>query len=519
MKFLFKFAEPDADWTKFMTSKLKDVFAQPILTSLTASVAHVTAKMVTDMIKVFKDVSGGVALTKSLLTQNVSVKETTTNKTVSVEPAQLLLSLTSQLKLVKATSFVVTTNSWSMETVNAELDSTELTVLALNVLPMPTLILSPKAADATKDMTWSMEFAQHVPPTNSSHSLPTDANVSSHTTGSTELAKPAKPDGNTMLMLNAATRRTHATLVKLRSMESVNACQDTEEIQMDSANLSFNAQPTVITIPELDAVLVAKDLFQDQANVFLKFHASKTVTPRTVFVSVMMDMFWLETWFNAEDVELTNFTTVKIACVMLDSPETQLDNVSEEISFPHVEPMKSMIVSSRFVCVNKTSTESTVNASSQSLVNLTHTGTVPDANATLDSLREMEPAFTLLIQSHNAHQTQSSTVSRAPVQLDTMKSQDSTAKDALMDKFGMEPNALGTLLAQVDTFGTINTEDVMLRPFNALKTLNGTELCACATMDSTWLVMSALAAHQTLLGTEETATHKFQSINAEATKS
>ena len=96
-----------------------------------------------------------------------------------------------------------------------------------------------------------------------------------------------------------------------------------------------------------------------------------------------------------------------------------------------------MTVSTKSASVNKISTESTANASSQSLVEPTHTGTVPDVNAALDSSKEMEPAFSSPIQSHNAHQTQSSTVSPVLVPLDFMKFQDSTVKDAPMDKSGM----------------------------------------------------------------------------------
>ena len=62
----------------------------------------------------------------------------------------------------------------------------------------------------------------------------------------------------------------------------------------------------------------------------------------------------------------------------------------------------------------------------------------------------------------------------------------------------------------MDMFGTINTEDVMLRPFNAHKTLNGTEPCVYAIMDCIWPVTFVSDAQQTLLGTERTATLKFQ---------
>lgn len=106
----------------------------------------------------------------------------------------------------------------------------------------------------------------------------------------------------------------------------------------------------------------------------------------------------------------------------------------------------------------------------------------------------------------------------ALVKKDFMKFQDSTVKDALMDRSGMVLNALGIPLAQADTYGTINITDVMLRPFNAHKTLNGTEPSVFAIQTSIWLAMYALDAHQTLLGTEGHAMHKFQSTNARATK-
>jgi hypothetical protein len=50
-----------------------------------------------------------------------------------------------------------------------------------------------------------MESAQLAPTTNISHTPPTDANASNHSTGSMELAKLANLDGSTMLKLNAAT--------------------------------------------------------------------------------------------------------------------------------------------------------------------------------------------------------------------------------------------------------------------------------------------------------------------------
>lgn len=86
-------------------------------------------------------------------------------------------------------------------------------------------------------------------------------------------------------------------------------------------------------------------------------------------------------------------TTVRNVSATLDLPEIQLDNVSEEISSQHAEQTKNTITSSRSAYANKISTKSTVNANSQSLVDPTLTGMVPDANATLDLLKEMEPVF------------------------------------------------------------------------------------------------------------------------------
>jgi hypothetical protein len=96
-----------------------------------------------------------------------------------------------------------------------------------------------------------------------------------------------------------------------------------------------------------------------------------------------------------------------------------------------------------------------------------------------------------------------------------MKFQDSTAKNAPMDKSGMAPSALGILLVQVDTSGTINTEDAMQRPFNVHKTLNGMGRFVCAILDSTYQVTFVSVAHQMQLGTERIATHKFQRTNVE----
>lgn len=203
-------------------------------------------------------------------------------------------------------------------------------------------------------------------------------------------------------------------------------------------------------------------------------------------------------------------TTAKNVSVTLDLPEIQLDNASEEISSQHVEQMKNTMASSRFACANKTSTESMVNANSQSLVERTRTGMVPDANAILDLLKEMEPAFSQPIQSHNAHPTQFSTVLHALVKQDFMKFQDSTVKDVPMDKSGMVLSVHGIPHAQVDTYGAINTEDVRPKQFNAHKTQNGTEPSVFVELDFICRVMCVLAAQPVQLGTEELAIHKSQ---------
>ncbi len=91
-----------------------------------------------------------------------------------------------------------------------------------------------------------------------------------------------------------------------------------------------------------------------------------------------------------------------------------------------------------------------------------------------------------------------------------MKFQDSTAKDALTDKSGMALSALGIPLAQVDTSGTINTEDATQKQFNAHKTLNGMERFVCAILDSTCQLTFVSVVHQTQLGMERIATHKFR---------
>lgn len=91
-----------------------------------------------------------------------------------------------------------------------------------------------------------------------------------------------------------------------------------------------------------------------------------------------------------------------------------------------------------------------------------------------------------------------------------MKFQDSTVKDALMDKSGMALSAHGIPHAQADTYGAINTEDVMLKPFNANKTQNGMEPSVFVELDFICQVMFALVAQPVQLGMEEHAIHKFQ---------
>lgn len=79
---------------------------------------------------------------------NAFVTETITDKTVFAELALLVLTLTLYRHLVKAISFVVTMNNLLMETVLAELDSTELMESVPNVDSTNTLILSLRHADA-----------------------------------------------------------------------------------------------------------------------------------------------------------------------------------------------------------------------------------------------------------------------------------------------------------------------------------------------------------------------------------
>ena len=121
---------------KSTTFKTKDVSAQPKLTSSTEFAELATPETVTDTMPVSKDVFGDVELTKSLSMLNVFAREIITSKTVFAEPVQLELSSTLFLRPVKATSFAVTMNNWSMETVNAKQDSTESTVPVANAMPM-----------------------------------------------------------------------------------------------------------------------------------------------------------------------------------------------------------------------------------------------------------------------------------------------------------------------------------------------------------------------------------------------
>lgn len=203
-------------------------------------------------------------------------------------------------------------------------------------------------------------------------------------------------------------------------------------------------------------------------------------------------------------------TTAKNVSATLDLPEIQLDNVSEEISSQHVELMKNTIASSRFACADQISTESMVNANSQSLVERILTGMVPDANVTLDLSKEMELAFSQPIQSHNAHPTQFSTVLLALVKQDFTKFQDSTVKDVPMGKSGMVLSVHGIPHAQVDTYGAINTEDVRPKQSNAHKTQNGTEPSVFVELDFICQVTCVSAVQPVQLGMEELAIHKFQ---------
>lgn len=170
----------------------------------------------------------------------------------------------------------------------------------------------------------------------------------------------------------------------------------------------------------------------------------------------------------------------------------------------------NMTIFTKCASVEKITIESMVNVKFQLPVVQTHTGMVPDVNAKLDSSSKMADVFSLPTQSQSAQPMPDSTESLVFAKLDFTKFQDTFARDVLMVKFGTVPNATGTPLAQVDSSGTLNTEDAMPKLFNALKMLNGTVLCVCAIQVSIWLVLFVLDAHQTLLGMEETATPKSQ---------
>ena len=80
-----------------------------------------------------------------------------------------------------------------------------------------------------------------------------------------------------------------------------------------------------------------------------------------------------------------NSTTELIVFAKLDSPEIQPDNVPEETLPQHVDLMNNMTTSLSFAFVNTITIESMDNVNSQLFVDPTHSGTVPDVNAILDT--------------------------------------------------------------------------------------------------------------------------------------
>lgn len=79
----------------------------------------------------------------------------------------------------------------------------------------------------------------------------------------------------------------------------------------------------------------------------------------------MKDSFWLEVYYNVEDVVPTNSTMVLIVFVILDLQEMQLDNVLENILLQLVVLMNNMITYTKFAYVNQITTESMANVKSQ----------------------------------------------------------------------------------------------------------------------------------------------------------
>ena len=103
--------------------------------------------------------------------------------------------------------------------------------------------------------------------------------------------------------------------------------------------------------------------------------------------------------------------------------------------------------------------------------------------------------------------------------LDFMKFPDSTAKDALMHKFGMVQAVLTTPPVQLDLLGTQITTDAIQKLSIVVKTQNGTEPCVFVQQAIIKLTETfALDAHPTPLGMEKPVTLKFQPTVVEATK-
>jgi hypothetical protein len=105
-----------------------------------------------------------------------------------------------------------------------------------------------------------------------------------------------------------------------------------------------------------------------------------------------------------------------------------------------------------------------VNVNSQLLVDSIHTGMVSDVNAILVSLITTINASLLPLPHQSALKMLTSMESHVFVMINFMKFQDSTVKDALMDKFGTDQDATLTQHVHRDMFTTPKRINAIQKP-------------------------------------------------------
>lgn len=143
-------------------------------------------------------------------------------------------------------------------------------------------------------------------------------------------------------------------------------------------------------------------------------------------------------------------------------------------------------------------------------MDLIPTGMELNVNAIQDSSMSMVNVFLWLLPLQFAQLMLALTEFLVFVKMDFMKSQDITAKDVPMDKFGMDWNAASTPLAHQDIHSTIRKTNVIQKLSIVDKIQSGMELCVFVIKVTIHCQETVSNVLQTQHGTERAAILKFQ---------